>query len=169
MLSSRKKLKKAHRGSPLWHGKLNHCLLTWTWSLFCSDRSRVVRGKWLTLLFPRLVLLVRCQTSMSWTHHFFLRLPWLTQQRWQPCLSYQTHRTQGSLPRKVFAHTLRVHETSRTMCLKINHKLALAALCHSTAVKDLPCSAWKSFSLRFLIPSSPSCHQLWTPLSSLFL
>lgn len=108
MLSSRKKLKKAQRGSPLWHGKLNHCLLTWTWSLFCSDRSRVVRGKWLTLLFPHLVLLVRCQTSMSWTHHFFLRLPWLTQHKWQPCLLYQTHRTQGSLPRKLFAHTLQV-------------------------------------------------------------
>lgn len=169
MLSSIKKPKKAQRGSPLWHGKLNHCLLTWTWSLFCSDRLRVVRRKWLTWIFPHLVLLVRCQTAMSWTHRFFLRLPWLTQQRWQPCLLSQTHRTQGSLPRKVFAHALQVYETSHTMCLKINHKLALAAHRHSIAVKDLPCSAWKGLSLGFLSPSSPSCHQLWTSLSCLFL
>lgn len=48
MLSSKTKLRAAQRGSPLWHGKLNHCLLTQICLLLCFDRPREGRGKRLT-------------------------------------------------------------------------------------------------------------------------
>jgi len=98
-LSSKKKLRAAQRGgSPLWHDNLNH----WVCPLFCSDRPRERRGTQLTLFFPHLLLLVRCQMAMSWTHQglFSFQLPWLS----QPYCLKQTRSTGGPLSRKALMH-----------------------------------------------------------------
>lgn len=109
--------------------------------------------------------------AMSWTHQelFSFQFPRLTQQQSQSCCLKQTQSTGVPLPRKALMHTLQVHEKSHIVYLKINHGLTLSVQHQSTAVKDLPHSVWKSLHLRILIPSSPSCCQQWTPLSSLFL
>lgn len=127
MLSSKKKLRTAQRGSPLWHEKLNHCLLMRICPLLCPDRARDGRGKQPTPFFPHPLFLVRCQMAMSWTHQglFSFQFPWLTQQWWQPCCLKQTRSTGGPLPRKALTHTLQVCEKFHTMYLKINHRLTL--------------------------------------------